>query len=782
MKIHEYNEMMAYLLRPATGDRENFAIGGGQFQGEDMGTREGFATVQKLTERYSNKPGKGFVRNKVASRIPLEELERVPGFIRITSEGVVFDTLDNAQSFADGNVLENAKKQAIRSRADASGIARQTENLNPELFDRIIKLAEEGKTSVAKIGTDPEVIKLNNGKKIDYGNIKNIITREKGEKFFNKVAETKQFFESPDRIFLKNNLNNLMDDYYSGMSTPKLTKKYLPSSPDAQKGASSTVLEKVVNENKDLKKLKNRPVIIGGNQVGTRKEQIKILKEFQDYLSKNTNKFTSRADMESNLKNLFKGSKSDTLGNFVSRTNILRKIYNSKTLPEGFKINEKVKNLIKYLPVQDFVESELRALGFSEKTVKSLNDVENAVQNITQSSTQLEHALPRSLIREFNLPRKYYLAGERTSNFLNKFKMQFDAQLTTAAKAYAQSDQTPADYKKYKSKINDIRSIVRKATGGYEIGYVDFDRSGKAIPKTPQSSLLQGKGELGKRATGIQNFFKNVQYHNNLYKNYKKDSNNKKFYTLNEEINEQKGKLNFTPEPEIEKEYNKIKDFKKISQYQNYFNQAPESSFFKSLFKGRGGKIGLATATVGGAISLPTLLAAQETGESTTEQGLSTAEKTGIGAGVAGGAYAARKPILKTLGKIARPVGRVLGAPSLAGGLALSELLSDDPNLGVAGADLLLPELTKQAGVRGVLANPFQLAEKASKFGKIGKGIASIARAPSMFTPIGLGLMGIEGVRMGMREQDRINEMRMNEPDKYEEYLDELESYGDFSA
>ncbi len=159
------------------------------------------------------------------------------------------------------------------------------------------------------------------------------------------------------------------------------------------------------------------------------------------------------------------------------------------------------------------------------------------------------------------------------------------------------------------------------------------------------------------------------------------------------------------------------------------------------------------------------------------EEGFTTGEKL-AGAGVAGGAYAARKPILKTLGKI----GRVLGAPSLAGGLALSELLSDDPNLGVAGADLLLPELTKQAGVRGVLANPFQLAEKASKFGKIGRGIASIARAPSMFTPIGLGLMGIEGVRMGMREQDRINEMRRKEPEKYQKYLDELDSYGDFSA
>jgi len=31
MKIHEYNEMMAYLLRPATGDREKFAEGSGNF-------------------------------------------------------------------------------------------------------------------------------------------------------------------------------------------------------------------------------------------------------------------------------------------------------------------------------------------------------------------------------------------------------------------------------------------------------------------------------------------------------------------------------------------------------------------------------------------------------------------------------------------------------------------------------------------------------------------------------------------------------------------------------
>jgi len=45
-KIANYNQMMSWLTRPSTPQtetREDFAIGGGQFQGQDMGTREGFS-------------------------------------------------------------------------------------------------------------------------------------------------------------------------------------------------------------------------------------------------------------------------------------------------------------------------------------------------------------------------------------------------------------------------------------------------------------------------------------------------------------------------------------------------------------------------------------------------------------------------------------------------------------------------------------------------------------------------------------------------------------------
>ena len=184
------------------------------------------------------------------------------------------------------------------------------------------------------------------------------------------------------------------------------------------------------------------------------------------------------------------------------------------------------------------------------------------------------------------------------------------------------------------------------------------------------------------------------------------------------------------------------------------------------------------------------------------QQGFTTAEKTGIGAGVAGGAYAARKPILNTLAKIARP----FSMPSVAAGFGLGQFvdvnpfkfasdeereagksfitrdekfgsLKEDPSFALAGADLLYPEIAKQTV--GKFAKP------------TGKGILSMLGRAAMnpfgklargFTPLGIGLQGVELVNQARKEQDRINEMRMNDPDQYQEYLDELESYGDFSA
>jgi len=414
--------------------------------------------------------------------------------------------------------------------------ARSFKFRNPDLFNKIIQLAESGLISARAIGKHPEVVALNNGKEIQYGSIQRIITNEKGPKFFKDLTKVKQYFKGEIRKGAEAKITNILRDYYKGDSTIKLTKKYFPNSKEAKAGKSATVLESVIKENLDPEKVKARPNIIGSNQFGDRKKQITDLKNFQTYLGKNVKKFTTKSLAESNLKNLSDNANTGNIRNFIFRTNVLRKLYNNpESIPE-IKVNQKVKEFINKLPAQDFIEEDLRALGYSEATIKKMNQVENAVQKMTTASTQLEHALPRALIRNLNLPKKFNLTAERTTNFLNKFKMQFDAQLTNAAMTYAESNQTAADYKKYINTVNKIRNKVKNLTGGYEIGYVDFDKNGNAIPKTNQMSFLRKGDAESVKAKGIENFKKNIKYHNALLKNFNKNPESADFFTLREEI------------------------------------------------------------------------------------------------------------------------------------------------------------------------------------------------------------------------------------------------------
>ena len=70
------------------------------------------------------------------------------------------------------------------------------------------------------------------------------------------------------------------------------------------------------------------------------------------------------------------------------------------------------------------------------------------------------------------------------------------------------------------------------------MGYVDFDKAGNAIPKTNQMSFLRKGDAESVKAKGIENFKKNIQYHNTLKKNFDKNPTNPDFFTLREEIAE----------------------------------------------------------------------------------------------------------------------------------------------------------------------------------------------------------------------------------------------------
>ena len=140
--------------------------------------------------------------------------------------------------------------------------------------------------------------------------------------------------------------------------------------------------------------------------------------------------------------------------------------------------------------------------------------------------------------------------------------------------------------------------------------------------------------------------------------------------------------------------------------------------------------------------------------------------------------------------KVAKQIASIplktIGSVTAGLGFAGSELASEDPNLAVAGSEMLLPEIgkavSKGPGAKGILSaagrfalNPFQALEKLGKYGKIGRAVAMGARIPSLMNPVGLGLMGIEGIRAGMREQDRINTMRETDPEAYQQYIADQE-------
>jgi hypothetical protein len=58
MKIHEYNEMMAWLKKPKRlfSSRKD-TIGGGAIQGEDLGSRTGFGSPEAIEYLKNLKPG-----------------------------------------------------------------------------------------------------------------------------------------------------------------------------------------------------------------------------------------------------------------------------------------------------------------------------------------------------------------------------------------------------------------------------------------------------------------------------------------------------------------------------------------------------------------------------------------------------------------------------------------------------------------------------------------------------------------------------------------------------
>ena len=108
--------------------------------------------------------------------------------------------------------------------------------------------------------------------------------------------------------------------------------------------------------------------------------------------------------------------------------------------------------------------------------------------------------------------------------------------------------------------------------------------------------------------------------------------------------------------------------------------------------------------------------------------------------------------------------------------------LKEDPSFGQAGAELLLPErIQRIAGKlpKGIMSNFFGL-QGLSKFGKIG---ALAARAPSIMTPVGLTLLGAEGIKKLYDEEQKKNRMiEAMDPEERLQFLEEEKATEEFMS
>ena len=311
---------------------------------------------------------------------------------------------------------------------------------------------------------------------------------------------------------------------------------------------------------------------------------------------------------------------------FLQGTTKLKEIY--KTGRSEFKPSQKVKDIIGRFPDSGFNRTLFLAEGYSKKTVKTLDAVERAAKKITNTGTQLEHSMPKALIKDFKLPRSNYLKGERTSNFLNQFKKKFDNQIINAAKDFRDGK---ISYDQYKKIVANLVNTVAKRTGGYKQGYIDFKNGDpkQAFAVTSQESILSKQGPMGQKNTGVSKFLKNASHHNELFKQYKLNPTHPDFGTLRAEIKSKGTRMPFVAEPELENLYNVTKNLKTTEEFFDFYKtDTQESKLFRKALTNAAGKIakgGRGLKILGGAAALPLFATALAAG-TPKEKGISTAE------------------------------------------------------------------------------------------------------------------------------------------------------------
>jgi 2-oxo-4-hydroxy-4-carboxy--5-ureidoimidazoline (OHCU) decarboxylase len=776
MKVHEYNEMMAYMLRP----RQKFAIGGGVVEGEDLGSREGFdepnlvsrdelgrfsaSVVQDpdFQTQVADLVDQNFSTAEIADKLDssASQIQRVRRMLGLQStERLSFDDLNKA---SDGQ-FEKFFKEYLEKESAVEVAGKTRKSKSWPIIEKALKTVpkdaslKEKYNAIKKFAESPALYGYTGRAALEkFPRMGKILIAKINESF--RKAEKQGF----DKLNIKKladaipayNYKTLQAIFGSAKKNPNLIKVVDQTTKNKK--------QNIINAKNFIKKLKELGVVVtqGEKKRGAYlfeplteevKEKLKELKPLR----------TARPDYQfskfRNLVTIFARASED---------------YNKFGFSKDALVLTRAADSLNSALIQEFTSKPLGLLKKGRSSVSFLdsamskNDVDKLKQFI-EDTPQIKNVLsiafdPTGKNGTYFKPRNLNkLSG---GQLLRDILIQKDHIFPV-------------------KEVSMIEEPTRTTIGKFG--------PGGALLETPFNKVLTTGYFNNSLRNKIQNFLNSGQLINQKEAIKQIDNTLKGLNTtIYHNGNYYGGQITPSVERQIKKlgfdKFDIQEDvIKNIKEQDAAIKKLKDKKFSDSAIVKAVSKSKFAFPFVLGAgifsSMTPSSVEAAEAGAATLkmpqgspaqinsvdEEGFTNTEKLLAGT-TAGAAVAARKPLLTTLAKVVRP----LGFPSVAAGFAASQFvdinpfseefgsLKEDPNLGVAGADLLLPELTKQVGIRGLLKNPFF------------KG----ARA---FTPIGLGLMGIEGIRMGMREQDRIDAMS---PEEREDFIAEQESLLDFSA
>ena len=772
MKVHEYNEMMAYMLRP----RQKFAIGGGVIEGEDLGSREGYAKAryndpennikkgQELGEgiqqklKYVNKEGKNVFRYATSS-------------VRDT---VLKEHLTPKDAKAYRKQL--IQKYNIGEVPEYKGKYNYQELIKDPDFERFWKARVDG-TSVS------EITGLQGKKKFEEG-LDKIIKKYKlkpndYEGIFNKFVEETRISEAirkgtktakgKEKLISGAFMDNLIETFNKSykpnvgtLSTAQMEK--LLKLPEGDLSRIMASIDKPVPPEK--LRFAKTDTISRIRKAAVLKDKLDAAgityEKFERTPGKGGKDYRFRLDPDKNV----------AAQKFIQLQNDKDFGFEQKAPTQPQRVKQAIATLSKQ-------SDEYKKYGYGRDR--------NTIDNLT---TALNNSL-----RSMNDKELYNFINENPK-IKNLVTSVFDAR-TGEIKNVSLDSLSPEQIRN--SAQFEVDHIRGRAT-------VDYDPATKKILdgldiEYPKNLYIIPKAVNGGVKKAVENYVANFPNETKKIKKINKYFTDNKLTYYNRNTNSYAGyKPSKSAVDLAHLGITKVKELKNLitgtyldsEGVERVKTNDPEKlvATINELQESRGapklsGKFAIPVGIITGLMTMDNEVEAAEPGETAEKEGFTNTEKLLAGT-TAGAAYAARKPILKTLSAVSRP----LGFPSVSAGFSLSNILDyekpedasildrlnpmnyeiqDDPDLKMAGADLLLPEFIKSAAPRG--------SGILSMLGRV--AMNPFGRAARFFTPAGIAI-GTAGIAKDYYDfaRDEIEKVRAMSPEERQAYNESLMDEG----